>query len=92
MGRSANIAVIQLYNAGKQVFFVSLTHSGTNSIQQVPRGVITDPQCAALAEQRKSLFVRCAQIDRPEPERQRQMGMVHNRPCGKEVWCRQERH
>ena len=33
MGRSANIAVIQLYNAGKQVFFVSLTHSGTNSIQ-----------------------------------------------------------
>ena len=27
MGRSANIAVIQLYNAGKQVFFVSLTHS-----------------------------------------------------------------
>ena len=47
MGRSANIAVIQLYNAGKQVFFVSLTHSGTNSIQQVPRGVITDPQCAA---------------------------------------------
>ena len=33
MGRSANIAVIQLYNARKQVFFVSLTHSGTNSIQ-----------------------------------------------------------
>ena len=33
MGRSTNIAVIQLYNAGKQVFFVSLTHSGTNSIQ-----------------------------------------------------------
>ena len=33
MGRPADIAVIQLYNAGKQVFFISLTHSGTNSIQ-----------------------------------------------------------
>ena len=33
MSWSTNIAVIQLYNAGKQIFFVSLAHSGTNAIQ-----------------------------------------------------------
>ena len=80
MRRAAHIAVVHLNNTGKHVFLVSLTHSGANPEQKIPCRFVTDAQRAAQLNGRNAAFVRGTEIDRPEPDRQRQMCAVHDRP------------
>ena len=80
MRRAAHIAVVHLNNAGKHVFLVSLTHSGANPEQKIPCRFVTDAQRAAQLNGRNAAFVRSTEIDRPEPDRQRQMRAVHDCP------------
>ena len=48
----------------------------------MPCGIVTDPQCTAQLNSRNASFIRCAQIDRPEPDRQGQVRAVHDRSGG----------
>ena len=75
-------AVVHLNNARKCVVLVSLSHRAANSVQKIPRRLIADAQRTAQLNGRNAAFVRGTQIDRPEPECQRQMGTVHNRSRG----------
>ena len=49
-------------------------------MQKIPRRLIADVQRTAQLDGRNAAFVRGTQIDRPEPDRQRQMCAVHDRP------------
>ena len=53
-----------------------------NTIQQMPCGIIADTQSAAQLNGRDASLVGSAQIDRPEPDGQRQMGAVHDSSGG----------
>ena len=52
------------------------------SVQKIPRRPIADVHRAAQLNGRNAAFVRGTEIDRPEPDRQRQMRAVHNDSCG----------
>ena len=50
------------------------------SVQKIPRRPIADAQRAAQLDGGNAAFIRGAQIDHPEPDGQRQMRAVHDRP------------
>ena len=64
------------------VLFISPAHSRVDSAQKIPCRFVTDAQRAAQLNGRNAAFVRGTEIDRPEPDRQRQMRAVHDRPGG----------
>ena len=47
-------------------------------MQKIPRRLIADVQRTAQLDGRNAAFVRGTEIDRPEPDCQRQMRAVHN--------------
>ena len=49
-------------------------------VQKIPRRPIADVQRAAQLKGRNAAFVRGTEIDRPKPDRQRQVRAVHDRP------------
>lgn len=51
-------------------------------MQKIPRRLIADAQRAAQLDGGNAAFVRSTEIDRPEPDCQRQMRAVHNGSCG----------
>ena len=75
---SAHVAVVHLNNARKCVVLVSLSHRTANSVQKIPRRLIADVQRTAQLNSGNAAFVRGTEIDRPEPDCQRQMRAVHN--------------
>ena len=51
-------------------------------MQKIPRRLIADVQRAAQLDGRNAAFVRATEINRLEPDRQRQVRAVHNGSCG----------
>ena len=49
-------------------------------MQKIPRRLIADAQRATQLDGRNAAFVRGTEIDRPKPDRQRQVRAVHDRP------------
>ena len=49
-------------------------------MQKIPRRLIADAQRAAQLDGGNAAFVRGTEIDRPEPDCQRQMRALHDRP------------
>ena len=49
-------------------------------MQKIPRRLIADVQRTAQLDGRNAAFVRGTEIDRPEPDRQRQVRAVHDCP------------
>ena len=49
-------------------------------MQKIPRRPIADVQRTAQLNGRNAAFVRGTEVNRPEPDRQRQVRAVHDRP------------
>lgn len=77
-----HIAVIQLNNTEKLILCISLARSGPDTGQQMPCGIVAYTQSAAQLNGGDTSLVGGAQVDRPEPDGQRQMGAVHDSSSG----------
>ena len=64
------------------VLFISPAHSRVDSAQKIPCRFVTDVQHAAQLDGGNAAFVRGTEIDCPEPDRQRQVRAVYDRPGG----------
>lgn len=82
VGGAADITVIHLHDAGKQVLGIPLPHRSANTIHQMPHRFVANAHSSAQLNRSDTSFVNGTQIDRPEPGVQWKMGAVHDRSSG----------
>lgn len=77
--RTAKIAIVHLYQPGKDIIGISLPHSGTDSVQKIPCDFIADIQEPAQLRSRDPPLIYRTQLHCPKPCRQGQMCAAHDR-------------
>ena len=79
---ATHISIVHFHNSVQQILCITLTHSGTDTIQQIPCGFIANAQGVLKLDGKDPPLVSGHEPDGPEPDVQRQMGAVHDRSSG----------
>jgi hypothetical protein len=71
------VGVIQLHRAAQAMGAVLLAHGAVDSLMQQPRGGVAHPQLPFERKRRQPGLGLTDEVDRQEPGRQRQFGLLH---------------
>lgn len=82
VGLSAGVSVIHFHKVRKQISLVPLSHSNTDTHQQIPCAFITDTELLLQQNSGNPSLIGGTKIDSPKPDSQRDMSTVHDCFCG----------
>ena len=78
----SKVGIIEFHDPAKHIVFVTHFHSGTDTPQKMPGGLIAHLDFICQGQRGDASFVTGHQIDRPEPFMEGQMTAVHDCASG----------